>query len=285
MREQIVHTWSEDGYLMAGAVFRPDGPARDTGVVFVHGLTGTFYGLTPVRLGRRLAEDGFVVVSGNNRGHDFGAVIRTRDLQTRLAGGGWELFDESPLDVSAWVSFASELGAKNVVLVGHSLGALKVCYYQATRQDPRVVGLVAASPPLRAGSTRPGGATKGEILALAERMVAEGRGRDLLPWDTFPAGAGTHSAQTYANRARTNLDVYGHETTDPAVARVYCPILAFYGTNEESVGSATDLGTIKRHARSSQRVDTRMFEGADHSYSDHEDEVADAIGAWIKELV
>ncbi|HEV8634567.1 MAG TPA: dienelactone hydrolase family protein, partial [Chloroflexota bacterium] len=91
-------------------------------------------------------------------------------------------------------------------------------------------------------------------------------------------------AQTYVNRVRTNLDVYGHETPNPAVARVYCPILAFYGTNEEWVGSAADLVTIERNAGSAQRVQTRMFEGADHSYTDREDDVADAIGGWIKEL-
>ena len=285
MREQLVHTWSEDGYLMGGALMQPDGPARDTGVVYVHGLTGTFYGLTPLRIGRRLAADGFTFLTGNNRGHDFGALIRRGDAQTRLAGGGWELFDESPLDVGAWISFAVEQGARNVVLVGHSLGALKVCYYQALRQDPRVVGMVAASPPLRPGSTRPGGHAREEILALAESMVTAGRGRDLLPWDTFPAGAGTHSAQTQVNWARTNVDVYGDHSADPAVSRVYCPILALYGTNEATVGTEADLATIRRNARSAQRVDTLMVEGADHSYADHEDEVADAIGAWIKELV
>jgi pimeloyl-ACP methyl ester carboxylesterase len=282
--ERLVHTWSEDGYMMAGALFAPDGAARDTAVVFVHGLTATFYGLTAVRIGRRLAEDGFLFVSGNNRGHDFGTNLRTRDLQSRLGGGGWELFDESPLDVGAWVGFAVEQGAGKVVLVGHSLGALKVCFYQAARQDPRVAGIVAASPPLRAGTPRPGKPTREELLALADRMVAEGRGRDLLPWDIFEAGAGTQSAQTYLNRMRTNVDVYGHLTPDPAVARVYCPILAFYGTNEAWVGGAADLATIERNARSAPRVDTRLFEGADHAYSDHEVEVADAIGGWIKEL-
>ncbi len=56
-------------------------------------------------------------------------------------GGGWERFDESPRDVAAWVGFAVDLGFEGVALLGHSLGALKVCYYQALRQDPRVAGL------------------------------------------------------------------------------------------------------------------------------------------------
>ena len=79
-------------------------------------------------------------------------------------------------------------------MIGHSLGALKVAHYQALRQDPRVAGLVAASAALPAARPDP------ELTALAEKMEAEGRGQDLLPWGSSRAGAGTHSAATFLNR-------------------------------------------------------------------------------------
>src|SRR5436190_17781850 len=200
-REEIVYVTTEDGITLAGVAMRPSRePAPGSvAVVWVHGLTGTFYGRAGIRIGRDLAGRGIPFVAGNNRGHDFGFVLGPGpDGQARLGGGGWELFSESPADVAAWVECAAGLGVRGVLLAGHSLGALKVGYYQALRQDPRVLGVAACSPPGGANRLEPA------LVAEAERMVAEGRGRDLLPWGSRPAGAGTQSAQTYLDRARAN---------------------------------------------------------------------------------
>jgi pimeloyl-ACP methyl ester carboxylesterase len=246
-------------------------------LVWVHGLTGRFYGPMIVRIGRELAAGGYQFVTGNNRGHDFGTILWTRSGKARFLGGAWERFDESPRDVGAWVDFAMDLGARAVVLIGHSLGASKATYYLAQRDDPRVVGLVLASPAVRAGRLRP------EMVELAEQMVGEGRGRELLPWGISPV-SGTLSAQTYLNRHQTNLDLFGVETADPAIAKVRCPIFAFLGTRERWVGTETELEVIRRNATGSTRVDTRMFEGADHRYSDQEGTVAQAIANWVQTL-
>ncbi|MGH2459314.1 MAG: alpha/beta hydrolase [Chloroflexota bacterium] len=277
--EELVYTHAEDGLLLEGAVIRPGTESRQPlPIVWIHGLTGKFYSPSVVKIGRGLAERGYTFVTGNNRGHDFGAVCRTSDGQRMIQGGGWERFDESPRDVAAWVSFAVGLGFGDVALLGHSLGALKVCYYQAERQDPRVAGLIAASPPLRAGNLN------AEILAKARQLVEEGRGMDLLPWESFPAGAGTHSAQTYVNRDQVNIDVYGWQKSDPEVSEVRCPLLAFFGTEEAWVGSAAELEIIRKNATRAARVTTHLFEGADHSYTGHEAEVAATVGEWVAGL-
>ena len=70
------------------------------------------------------------------------------------------------------------MGFGRVVLFGRSSGAVRVVRYQAERQDPRVAGLVLGSPPMHPRfDTR----RYPEAVALAERLVAEGRGDDLLP--------------------------------------------------------------------------------------------------------
>jgi pimeloyl-ACP methyl ester carboxylesterase len=282
-REELVSTSAEDGIALEGVVFAPAGAStaapHDLAVVWVHGLTGRFYGATQVRAGRHLASLGFTVVSGNNRGHDFGYVLRrTPQGQVALGGGGWELFSESPRDVASWVSYAEQLGQRGVVLVGHSLGALKVGYYQALRQDPRVRAVVAVSPPAGACRIDP------DLRAQAERMVAEGRGQDLLPWGIFLAGGGTQSAQTYLDRAHSSLDVYGFHTPHPVAARIACPLFACYGSDEAWVGGAAELEAIRRGATGAVRVETRMVEGADHSYAGHEIELADHIAACATSL-
>ena len=278
--EELVYAVSEDGFPLEGAVIQPaEQPPRPLALLWVHGLTGRFYAPGSVRIGRAVAARGYRFITGNNRGHDFGAVLRRQPGdQPTIGGGAWELFDESPRDIAGWIDFATGLGHARVVLLGHSLGALKVGYYQARRHDPRVAGLIAASPPLRAGRVDPA------LLAQAERLVAEGRGRDLLPWGVTPAGGGTLSAQSYLNRARTNIDVYGFATPAPAIAGVRCPLLAFYGTDEAWVGTAADLEVIRAGARQAARVDTFMVEGADHSYTGREQEVASRVADWLDTL-
>ncbi len=93
--EELVYIESEDGYTLEGVVIRPASgtTTRRIPLIWVHGLTGKFYGSSSIRVGRALAEDGYTVISGNNRGHDFGTMLRRADGTAVLAGGGWELFD------------------------------------------------------------------------------------------------------------------------------------------------------------------------------------------------
>jgi pimeloyl-ACP methyl ester carboxylesterase len=276
--EELVYTDTADGLTLEGAVIRPTtAPARPVAVVWVHGLTGRFYAKSSILTGRDLAAEGYTFVSGNNRVHDFGARIMRKGGEPLLAGGGWERFDESPHDVDAWITCVAALGFERVVVLGHSLGALKVAHYQALRQDPRIAGLIAAPPPIQAARFDP------EMRKLAERMEAEGRGQDLLPWGSSRAGAGTHSAATFLNRVRTGLDQYGLDAPDPAIGKVRCPVLAFFGTVQDT-GTEVDLEMIRRNARAAERVDIAIIDGADHVYTGRESAVARVIANWLATL-
>lgn len=276
--EEIVYTFSDDGLMLEGVVMRPSaGPARPLALVWMHGLTSKFYAPTEIKVGRGVVDGGYTVISGNNRGHDFGARVRRQNADPILGGGGWELFDESPHDIAAWVGFAQALGFDRVALLGHSLGALKATHYQAQRQDSRVAGVVAASPPLRAGRFDP------KLVALATQMVADGRGEDLLPWGSTAAGAGTLSAKTYHHRVQIGFDFYGVDAKDAAVSKIACPLLVLFGT-ENDTGTADDLELIRRNATSSSKVDTAMIQGGDHGYTGQEAQVASVLVEWLSSL-
>jgi pimeloyl-ACP methyl ester carboxylesterase len=277
--EELVATRAEDGVPLEGVVIRPrSGEPRPLPVVWVHGNTGRFYEHHALAIGRELARRGFTFVAGNNRGHDWGGVVTLPSGERKFIGAGWELFDEAPRDVGAWVDFTTELGFGRVVLVGHSRGSFKVTQYQAGRQDGRVAGLVIASASTRAATLDPA------LVEQAERMVAEGRPNDLLPWGSTRVGGTTASALSIATIARVNIDFFGFHTPDPAIGRIRCPILALYGDDEPEVGTAADLETIRRNARSSSRVETRVV-GGNHVYRGHELEVAGLLADWADSLV
>ena len=279
--EEIVWIKTDDGIEHDGVVMRPSGPPNGTAVVWMHGFTGHFSEPHQIRIGRYLAERGYLFVSGDNRGHHLGASLGEWEGPLRMGGGWWELVSESWLDIKAWLDFASmALSPRRLVLAGHSYGAVKVTWYQGERQDPRLAGLISASGPIRPPSQRP---ELGEALVLAQRMVAEGRGLDLLPFGST-GRPGSLSAQTVVDRGTSLVDVYGMEGGDSPLGNVRCPLLAILGTKEPRIGSPEDLETLKRNARSSSRADTALIEGANHLYQDREEAVARAIYDWLERL-
>lgn len=281
--EELVYTHTEDGVLLAGALTTPTHlPAKDIAVIYIHGRPISAF--IPMVSGhaREIAGHGYAFLAGNTRGHDIGTWLFRKDAQLMLGGAWWEKLEECPRDVTAWVTFAVDLGFRGIVLLGHSFGVIKVIYSQAQEEDPRVVGLIAMSGPVRSARS-----IKPERVALAERMVSDGRGLDLLPWfeeQGYGSPYGTMSAQSYLSRARANLDVFGIDTPNAAISKVRCPLFVCYGTREEDVGTAADLEMIRRNATSAARIHTQMFEGAEHGFVGHEREVAAAIAGWIDGL-
>jgi pimeloyl-ACP methyl ester carboxylesterase len=281
--EELVHIEATDGVELAGAIVRPAGAAvLPLPIVWIHGFTGYFYEPHVLEIGRRLAVRGHVFVTGNNRGSNYGTVLKFRGAQAeRLGGAAWEMLDESPRDVAAWIGFAVELGFPQVVLVGHSLGGMKVTFYMATEQDPRVKGLVNASGPV----WRFLGPAKEAVdrQSEARQMVQDNRALELLLPFTADA-AGTVSAQTVASGMYFREVLYGQNGRPPAVALLRCPLFAFIGSDEEWLGVPADLEWFRAAAVAAPRCETRYFKGADHLYAGHEREVADAVGDWITTL-
>ncbi len=167
------------------------------------------------------------------------------------------------------------LGFPRVVLAGHSLGAVKAVYYQGTHQDERVAALISASGPVQFGQWI---SEATERVRLAERMVAEGRGDELLPPD---AGRRITSAQTFLSGARTNLDVYGLERADTPLAHIRCPVLFVLGSEEPHIGTPADFPLLRSNARAASAVETLYVKGADHQYRGREL----AVGDWFERLV
>lgn len=74
--------------------------------------------------------------------------------------------------------------------------------------------------------------------------------------------------------------MFGAEASNPAIAQVSCPVLAFYGTREDQALAAAALERIRRQVAGG-RAETRMIEDAVHSYFRTESAVASAIAEWM----
>jgi len=286
--EELVHVRTGDGITNGGAVFGPaDKSARPIAVIWIHGSTANFYQPTYIGIARELASRGFTAIVGNTRMHDLGNVAAFRGEQRIRGGAYWGVPSEQVYDLAAWIGFAQGRGFTQVILAGHSAGAPAVQRYQAEKQDERVAGLVLASGRVQPATTTP----DPDMLAQATKLVADGRGEELLRFPNRPSPSFT-SAATFLDLATAGpmqTDFFGVQTPNPPVTRIHCPILAWFGTREADLGTAADLellkSTLKRLSSGPARVDTTMIQNADHMYVGEEPQVADTIAKWAETLV
>jgi hypothetical protein len=126
------------------------------------------------------------------------------------------------------------------------------------------------------------------LVAQAKKLVAAGAGEDLirLPNRSF---ASFVSAATYLdeeNTPREYKDFFGiGHTPTPAILRVKCPILAFFGTRYD-IGGEKELNllksTVQGLAGDSPKIATTMIVNGDHEYTGEEAQVAETIAHWAK---
>jgi dienelactone hydrolase len=72
--------------------------------------------------------------------------------------------------------------------------------------------------------------------------------------------------------------------TTPFISRITCPILAFYGSEEDWCGTDRDLDIVRHNARRAAYVDSVIIEGADHVYWGKAEAVASLMAGWVNEV-
>jgi pimeloyl-ACP methyl ester carboxylesterase len=259
-------------------------------------MAGNFYENRFIdRVATGVSGLGINFLTVNNRGRDYiSDFFWEKDDGTtgyKQIGGIYEIFDESLLDIEAWVAFLAARGTEHIILQGHSHGALKVTYYMHRTEDPRVTGLILLSPSDDFGRQREVmGDRFGEALEVAGRMVGEGNGAALMPEGYFhyPVSAATYvdiyksdSHLKIFNLAETDIDVF------PELESVRVPVLVIVGSVDEAFVGAPDeyLSAIRRRMINVSSWDGHVIEGAPHNYLHFEDPLAKRIEGWLRNLV
>jgi pimeloyl-ACP methyl ester carboxylesterase len=265
----LVTVATSDGLSLAGAYYR-GGARSDVGLLFVHGFTGTYDGAPVGVLARSLAERGFSALSVNMR--DAGCCSYTT------------LFEDNATDIDAGVRFLASRGARQIVVVGHSLGANRVTYYRAQIDDPAVGAVVLLAG---VGNIHQVGAlldVDGQARAALEeafrRLAENDRLDDLLEVTVGTLGTFHFTPASLVSNGGpdTNSDLFKWL---PAIT---VPVLIIHAANDEfSPFQRPDLA--RESAARSARADLVYMEGADHVFSEHEKELVDVLDAWLARVL
>lgn len=259
------------------AEYNPTASAPIDAVICIHGTTGNFYTSTLFDvIGERLLGMGIAVLRINTRGHDGVCTVVTSRGGRRL-GAAYEVVDDCRHDLHAWIEWLRGRGFQRLMLLGHSLGAVKTIYCQAHEPHSAVARIATLSPPRlshhyflqtdQAVNFR-------DSYTLAEREVIAGRGNSLIEV-TFP--------MAMAIAASGYLEKYGPDDRYhflPLLDRFSCPILLTFGSveMEQNVAFANLPALIA--PLGNRRV--VVVAGADHFYTGLHSVVADHLADWLQ---
>jgi dienelactone hydrolase len=281
MLVDLVTVMTTDNVRLDGMLVRPPAGSRPAlgfdAAILHHGVGGNFYNSNFFEhVTEQLVDRGVAVLRVNNRGHDL-----MYNSPTGRLGAAFEKLDDAQRDWTAWLDFATAQGFERVAVVGHSLGAVKTILYGAGTPDPRVVSLVAVSPPRFCYSEYARLDTSGRFKGYydkAQAMVDAGDADGLLAVD-IPTSV--------VLAAKTYVDKYGpHERFDILrhLPNVSLPILVTIGSEEGKGPTASDwypfggLATkVASLAEGQSNVSFRLIDGADHMYSTRAPELWTAI--------
>ena len=145
MLVDLVQVTTSDGIPLSGAYFEAKGspaPGADV-LIYFHGDSGNFYGSLLTQLGPMFSERGIAFLAANRRGHDMVSTgVRGGDLK----GYAFESVAESRLDYAAWLDLLRSRGHRRIAVGGHSGGAVRATYAQASEHYDNVAAVVSVSP-------------------------------------------------------------------------------------------------------------------------------------------
>jgi pimeloyl-ACP methyl ester carboxylesterase len=286
MHAELVRTVTCDGLRLDGAWHTPQsapsrGVGEGLGAILLHGVAGNFYTSSTFEpLIPRLQQLGMPVLAVNTRGHEsvFGASLG--NVRRRL-GAAYETVDDCRHDIEAWAKLAADRGVRKLVLIGHSLGAIKAVYAAAHEPPANLAAVVAVSPPrlsYAAFRNSPASSFFLESMTTTEQMVAEGRGDELFtgkfPFPLLITAGGY--IDKYGPAERYNILRF--------VDRLPCPAVFFYGSRELEQGGIAFNGLPEalQLLPSAERREVYVIDGADHFYAGTAELLAEGAGQWLK---
>lgn len=263
-------------------------------LLWIHGLSAAFY--TGMSLYEAFVDacekEGWGFAHFNNRGHDLIAGVRKMDgtppygYSYYPAGAGQEIFEESVLDIEAGIDFLVGQGFSEIILVGHSTGANKACYWAATQKNPHVIGVVLSGPM----SDRLHGITDfvkfKKDLAYMHKLVDEGRDNELLlGYFFFPI---TPKRFISLFEPRSTEDVFDYGESEPKLkyfSQITLPLLVHLAGKDEGADRPIEeiRKTFDAHAKS-RKYKSVVIPGALHRFNGSEREAVAAIVEWAKTL-
>jgi pimeloyl-ACP methyl ester carboxylesterase len=274
MNLEKIRTKTKDGLFLDGLIYKSKNNNK-TVIINIHGTAGNFYIHNFIdEMSIEYTKNNIDFMAVNNRGHDFISEFqKVNNENTEIIGYAYEKFDDCIYDISAWVNFASRLKYRNIILQGHSLGAIKTTYYTYKTGDKKIKGLILASPP--------------DIVGLFSRRETPVKLTNNLLLIKNKNSFQLISKRTFDELRKRggHADIFNtyDENKNSVLKKINIPIFAFLGDVKEAT-IMNPVKALKILYNKSQKTNFsfKVIHGANHVYYKKEKIVAKEVAKWVK---
>ncbi len=184
-------------------------------------------------------------------------------------------------EISVWLGWLKQQGAKEIVLLGHSRGGNQSAWLAAERNDPSIQKLILIAPNTLLSTASQYKAIFQKdfepALVKARKLVAEGKGKTLLePVDFLYCPQASVTAEAFVSH-------YADEPrfeTAALLPKVKQPVLVVVGSADEVV---PDLAEHMKPIADGKRIQLNIVAGADHFFRDlYAEDLANVVIPFVK---
>ncbi len=205
-------------------------------------------------------------------------------------GAALEIFEDSVLDIDAWIEWSISKGYEKIILSGHSHGCDKVVNYMNHGQHvDAVIGVILMGFADSYGNQLAFEERNNiKLIPEAQEKVSQGKGYELLTTHRrSQAGELPISAQTYINYFSTDSALSKvlpfRNRSLPMYQNIRVPILATIGDHDEYT-IIPIKEAMKLLVDENAYTKVKQFIGSGHCYEGYETDLAIEICQFIKNL-
>ncbi|TDZ49932.1 UPF0613 protein [Colletotrichum trifolii] len=218
-------------------------------------------------------------------------------MRSSFTGYGYSSLKNDVEDISALVRYLRSIGKKKIVLMGHSTGCQDCMEYTKHEEDP-IDGFILQGTVSDRESivdfVSPDELKKG--LDLAEKMISEGKGDEVLPTDHVPpVFSSPMTAYRWHSLAAKggDDDYFSSDLAESFVASVWGrfkqPVMALHSAEDEFVPATIDKqGLVDAWKKASSQVHalSGLIPGASHTVKNPESQawLADRVVQFVQQL-
>ena len=291
---ELINFMATDGVNLEGILYKASSNISEKIILSVHGMTSNCFKKRDIEIAKKANEKGIDYFAFNNRGSE---IVKYIEKETEgqpakeLAGTAYEDVLEGYEDIVGAIIKLKELGYKNIYLQGHSLGCTKIVYTynelinnDETEILENIKGVMLLSlvdiPMALKVYLRD---NFKQYLDYAEKLEHENKIYEMMPRESFIHPI---SVKSFLRYARDNKDIdfanYGKDNELEKLNNIQVPLFMRWGNdNEMIIQQADELSTMVNNIIANENKNIDYIDGANHSYTGKEKELAEQIVEFV----
>ena len=291
---ELINFMATDGVNLEGILYKDSSNISEKIILSVHGMTSNCLKKRDIEIAKKANEKGIDYFAFNNRGSE---IVKYIEKETEgqpakeLAGTAYEDVLEGYEDIVGAIIKLKELGYKNIYLQGHSLGCTKIVYTynelinnDETEILENIKGVILLSlvdiPMALKVYLRD---NFKQYLDYAEKLEHENKIYEMMPRESFIHPI---SVKSFLRYARDNKDIdfanYCKDNELEKLNNIQVPLFMRWGNdNEMIIQQADELSTMVNNIITNENKNIDYIDGANHSYTGKEKELAEQIVEFV----